>query len=680
MGEEPTMIIDKSDKTIVATGIQSEAFFSVKQENLSHLLGILRNQLYSDKIQAVIREYCTNAMDANIDAGVPNCPIQVSLPNSFSPIFKVRDFGKGLSEEQIYNVYISFGDSSKRNTNDQTGCLGLGSKSAFAYVDNFTLTSYHGGLKSVYSAFIDESEIGKITRLTCEPSDEPTGIEVAIAVKSGDYRQFSDKCYDVLKYFSPKPIILNDQSLQASIDTFDASPVLATDNWTIYKEIRWGYNRTNLRVLMGNVAYPINLDALGVGTQFASYIYSFRYMDIVIKAPIGAVKNNASREALDYNPKTQSWLFNALADFKEQVGAELSKQMESAKNMWEALLMYRNLSDKVGSSNILSYRGVRIDSCLVKLPNNVKARQVEKNRNNKFKWEEKIAIFPHPEARIFVDNGSVKRHELFGRIDSFGDLTENTYLLQFGSQAEVDEFFAKPLLEGCPWTDLNDAPYVKPTRKSNQVKSVYSDAYLFEPSSRWRNADYWKPCQIDIANGEGIYVVISHYTPVSSSISISGIEGLKKQLLKCGLDVPVYGVRGKTAQTLGAGWKSYETFTKDLFNDLTAKHGMENNWDYLTASIDTIIRELATDKFNDFVFPTCIQDVIDTIKYVHRLRWNDEMYLAQHLFDARTNSYESKLQPKIEQIFESYPMLRYVGWLHREHDVARVMDYINLVG
>lgn len=348
--------------------------------------------------------------------------------------------------------------------------------------------------------------------------------------------------------------------------------------------------------------------------------------------------------------------------------------------MWEALLMYRNLSDKVGSSNILSYRGVRIDSCLVKLPNNVKARQVEKNRNNKFKWEEKIAILPHPEARIFVDNGSVKRHELFGRIDSFGDLTENTYLLQFGSQAEVDEFFAKPLLEGCPWTDLNDAPYVKPTRKSNQVKSVYSDAYLFEPSSRWRNADYWKPCQIDIANGEGIYVVISHYTPVSSSISISGIEGLKKQLLKCGLDVPFYGVRGKTAQTLGAGWKSYETFTKDLFNDLTAKHGMENNWDYLTASIDTIIRELATDKFNDFAFPTCIQDVIDTIKYVHRLRWNDEMYLAQHLFDARTNSYESKLQPKIEQIFESYPMLRYVGWLHREHDVARVMDYINLVG
>lgn len=674
------MIIDKSDKTIVTTGIQSEAFFSVKQENLSHLLGILRNQLYSDKIQAVIREYCTNAMDANIDAGVPNCPIQVSLPNSFSPIFKVRDFGKGLSEEQIYNVYISFGDSSKRNTNDQTGCLGLGSKSAFAYVDNFTLTSYHGGLKSVYSAFIDESEIGKITRLTCEPSDEPTGIEVAIAVKSGDYRQFSDKCYDVLKYFSPKPIIHNDNSLQASIDMFDASPVLATDNWTIYSESRWGYNRTNLRVLMGNVAYPINLDALGIGTQFSSYIYSFRYMDIVIKAPIGAIKNNASREALDYNPKTKTWLFNALADFKEQVGAELSKQMESAQNMWEALLMYRNLSDKVGTSNILSYRGVRIDTAYVKLPNTLKARKVQKTRNSTFKWDEAVSIMPHPEARIFVDNGSVKRHELFARIASYGDLTENTYLLQFSSQTEVDEFFAKPLLEGCPWTDLKDAPYVKPTRKSNSVKSVYSDAYLFEPTSRYRNADYWKPCQIDIANGEGVYVEISHYIPVSNSISINGMESLKERLKKCGIDLPIYGVRAKTALTLGAGWKSYQTYTKELFNELTAKHGMEKNWDYVTASIDVIVRCFATSTFDDYEFPSTIQSVVDTIKYVHSLKWNNEMYVAQHLFEGYSNSYESKLKPEIEQIFEAYPMLRYVGHINRESDINRIKDYINLVG
>jgi hypothetical protein len=464
------------------------------------------------------------------------------------------------------------------------------------------------------------------------------------------------------------------------IDGFDTNPILATDNWTIYRDARLGYQRHSLKVVMGNVAYPVNLDALGVGLSYVSYINSFRYMEIAIKAPIGAVKNNASREALDYNPKTQSWLFNALADFKEQVGAELSKQMESAETMWDALMMYRNLSDKVGNDNILSYRGVRIDSNYIKLPNDVKARKVDKNRNNKFKWDEAISIVPHPEARIFVDNGSVKRHELFGRIESFGDLTEQTYLLQFECQAKVDEFFAKPFLQGCPWIDLNDAPYVKPSRKSTGVKSVFSEGYIFERSSGWRNADYWKPCQIDIANGEGIYIVISHFTPVSSELSISGVEEFVKHLRRCGIDQPIYGVRGKTSMTLGAGWTSYQDYRKGLFEELTAKHGLAKQWDVDTVCVHPLIREFCTEKFEGFVFPASIQDVVDTIQYTNLLKWNDEMTLARHLFEDRRGNHVSTLNIKCNEIFELYPMLKFAGWLFHHGEVKRVKDYINLVG
>jgi hypothetical protein len=577
-------------------------------------------------------------------------------------------------------VYISFGDSSKRNTNDQTGCLGLGSKSAFAYVDNFTLTSYHGGFKSVYSAFIDESEIGKITRLTCEPSDEPTGIEVAIAVKSGDYRQFSDKCFDVLRWFNPKPIIHNDNHLQQQIDQSDSNPVLATDKWVICKSNSTHWNRINLKVVMGNVAYPVNLDALGIGSQFRDYVLSFRYMDIILKAPIGAVKNNASREALDYNPKTQSWLFNALADFKMGVGAELSKQMASANTMWEALLLYRDLSDKVGTRNKLSYRGVEIDSPYITLPKIIKARKVCKNRNNNLKWDDASHILPVSNTRIFVDNGSVKRNELFGRIASYGDLNEQTYLLQFDSQASADEFFSKDILEGCPMIDLAEAPYVKPTRKSGAVKSVYSEAYQFKTQSGWRNADYWQPCQIDIANGGGIYVVISHYTPVSSTTCLSGIERLVKQLKQCGIDLPVYGVRGKTAQTLGAGWKSYETYRRELFDELTVKHGLKLKWDVSTTVIKHILRDFCSSKYENFEFPPVIKEVVDTLNYANNLWFNDEMHLASELFEVFRNNYESDLPSKVNKIFESYPMLDFVEHTFTQAQADKVKDYINLVG
>ena len=41
-----------------------ESFFKVSDKNVSHLFHILRNQLYSDKEAAVIREYVSNAVDA----------------------------------------------------------------------------------------------------------------------------------------------------------------------------------------------------------------------------------------------------------------------------------------------------------------------------------------------------------------------------------------------------------------------------------------------------------------------------------------------------------------------------------------------------------------------------------------------------------------------------------------
>lgn len=677
ISEEPIMITEKSDKSIVSFGIQSESFFNVKQENLAHIFSILRNQLYSDKILAVVREYCTNAMDANIDAGVPDCPIQVSLPNAFSPVFKVRDFGKGLSEEQVYNIFGSYGESTKRNTNEQTGCLGLGSKSAFSYVDSFTFTSYHGGMKTVYSAYIDETEIGKITRLTVEPSSELSGIEIVVNVKSGDYNTFHDRAFEVLRYFTPKPVIHNDNHLQSRIANYDATPILSGSNWVITKNTHGNY-ASRVRVSMGNVVYPVNLGNIGLGSIMAEYLQSFRYMEILLKAPIGAVKNSASREALEYNQKTNSWLFNAIADFREQVGEVLSQQMNSAKTMWDALLMYNELSNKVGQANVLNYRGQQIRQGYITVKS-CKARKVEQNRNKNFQWTEAIGIAPHSNARIFVDNGNISKHELFGRINSFGDLTEHTYLLQFDNAQMADDFFSRPELEGCPWIDLATANYVKPTRKQSGGKSVFSEAYEFVQSNSWRKADNWKPCQIDISNGTGIYVVISHFATVDSSLGVRQIETFKKLLADCGIDQPVYGVRGKTALTLGAGWKSYQQYQDELFKDLTAKHDLATRWDVQTATIPHVIQGFTNYAYDQYTMPDDIKAVVDAIRKSASTVWTDEYKLANHIFENRSHKYVSNLQPKVDAVMEKYPMFSFLTFISSESGASKVMGYIDLV-
>jgi hypothetical protein len=677
INEEPIMITEKSDKSIVSFGIQSESFFNVKQENLAHIFSILRNQLYSDKILAVVREYCTNAMDANIDAGVPDCPIQVSLPNAFSPVFKVRDFGKGLSEEQVYSIFGSYGESTKRNTNEQTGCLGLGSKSAFSYVDSFTFTSYHGGMKTVYSAYIDETEIGKITRLTVEPSSEPSGIEIVVNVKSGDYNTFHDRTFEVLRYFTPKPVIHNDNHLQGRIANYDATPILSGSNWVITKNTHGNY-ASRVRVSMGNVVYPVNLGNIGLGTIMSDYLQSFRYMEILLKAPIGAVKNSASREALEYNQKTNSWLFNAIADFREQVGNVLSEQMESAKTMWDALLMFNDLSNKVGKSNSLKYRGQTINQGYITIRSG-KCRKVEKNRNNNLQWENASHIKPHSEARIFIDKGNVSRQELFGRINSYGDLTTETYLLQFDSPTLADAFLAQPELEGCPCIDLASANYVKPNRKQSVGKSVFSEAYQFVCTNSWRKADNWSPCQIDMSNGSGIYVVISHFATVDSSLCTRQIESFKRLLADCGIDQPVYGVRAKTALTLGAGWKSYQQYQDELFQDFTVKHDLATRWDVQTATIPHVIHGFTNHAYDQYTMPDDIKEVVDAIRKSASIQWTDEFKLVNHIYENRSHKYVSSLQPKIDAVMEKYPMFTFLNYVSSESGASKVMDYINLV-
>ena len=173
------MKTDVSSTIVHSEGFQSESFFSIKQDNLAHIFGILRNQLYSNKPLAVIREYCTNAFDAHVDAGKADEPIIVNVPTHISPTLIIRDNGNGLTTEQVYQIFASYGESTKRGTNDQVGMLGLGSKSAFCYVDSFTVTSFNNGVKSVYNAYIDTTQIGKISLTHTEPTNE-TGLEIKI--------------------------------------------------------------------------------------------------------------------------------------------------------------------------------------------------------------------------------------------------------------------------------------------------------------------------------------------------------------------------------------------------------------------------------------------------------------------------------------------------------------------
>lgn len=62
---------------------------------------ILSSSLYANKIRAIIRELSCNAFDSHVAAGKQDVPFYVHFPTYLEPYFYVRDFGIGLTHDQV---------------------------------------------------------------------------------------------------------------------------------------------------------------------------------------------------------------------------------------------------------------------------------------------------------------------------------------------------------------------------------------------------------------------------------------------------------------------------------------------------------------------------------------------------------------------------------------------------
>lgn len=337
-------------------GSFTESKFGIaSSEDLVYIFDILRNKLYSDKPLAVVREYTTNAADANTEAGLPDEPIVITAPSTMSPAFKVRDFGAGLSEDDVRNIYCMYGRSTKRNSNAFTGQLGLGSKSGFSYGDSFTVTSYHNGKKSVYSAYIDESKLGAVAKIYEEDSNERSGVEISIPVNAKDVQVFKMKIESIIKYFRVKPIV------KGNVENKPIERLFEGSNWLIQRQSD-SYGSKQAVAVMGNIGYPID----------ASQVYPSEYVNYwttksdglkmllgttVIYFDIGDLSIAASREELEYNQPTIEAIKKAASKAWKEFYTNLSNELNRCEDGFQARGFLWKLSKASSNSwgNIASH-------------------------------------------------------------------------------------------------------------------------------------------------------------------------------------------------------------------------------------------------------------------------------------------------------------------------------------
>jgi hypothetical protein len=296
--------------------------------NSAKAFSILSSGLYANKIRAIIRELSCNAVDSHAAAGKRDTPFDVHLPNQLEPHFSIRDYGTGLSHEQVTQIYTTYFESTKTASNEFIGALGLGSKSPFSYTDNFTVTAIQNGKKGIYSAFINGEGVPSIALMMQEDTDEPAGVEVKFSVNDYyDFGKFRNEAESVYTHFALRPIVTGCAGFEFDDVLYETRDIVPGVHST--QQGRYSV------AVMGNISYPIDVPQ---GSTVLGELANLLHCGLEMHFNIGELDFQASREGLSYIPQTVTAIKSKLEQVNEALVGVLATEADAIDNLWERAL------------------------------------------------------------------------------------------------------------------------------------------------------------------------------------------------------------------------------------------------------------------------------------------------------------------------------------------------------
>lgn len=656
---------------------------------------ILSDGLYSDKITAVIRELSCNAYDSHVASGKVDTPFEIHLPSDDEQWFSVTDFGTGISDADITNIYTRYFASTKTSSNEFVGQLGLGSKSPFSLVRDFEVKSRHGGTERTYRMYFDATDTPRVEFLYEGPANE-SGLTVKFAVPSySDRRRFAERADAVLGWFRTTPNITGNL-----VRINKVVNKMTTDGWFIRNRQNYGYNGPI--ALMGNVAYPIDHESIEGIDEVTSAMLE---MPLVIQFNIGDLEVSASRETLGYDKRTIANLVSRSATVLDEIRKHYAAQVAACETEWKAREKYDTILGydaphtwqlkKIFSDYDIIWNGVKIDGYnkRVNLKNFYDANGHGYRAHVGHSGKGVLTRISYEDLEKHTQPCNAKNTVVFNNVDR-GGLTRIKHWLR--SEIADMRITIYDLPDNGTWETLRAElghPEVRwsdsmpvPPRKASAGRSTMMEW----KGSSW-NKHAWENVDLDMDEG-GYWIDTMNKAPVDHMGRNIALGDLYKEAVAMGF-IPngskIYAPKGKMRQKIGGmeDWINVVDLIQAEANKIVSQHSSDitataSSWEDQAYRHRKLLHHDWKLRERDSTMATFMTFANEMVTRVHdesltKLR-KAQRIAAQVGISISPGTADPRIEEMVGMIKHRYPMLFAVSdsaW----HQGNMINDYVNMV-
>ena len=510
-----------------------------KTGDTAFIVDMFADKVYSHKERAVIREMACNAHDSHIMAGTEDVPFDVHIPTRLEPYFSLRDYGTGLSDEEVRDHYAGIGISTKRDNQNVIGCYGIGTLSPYSLADSFTVKSYKNGVCRTYSCYRNDQRVPVVSLLTECETDEPNGIEVNVSVEGKVY-EFGVEAVYVFKFWEGTLPNINDKYIVEKCEDARKGYAFEGDDYGLKNT--WG----DVFAVMGNIAYTIPRDL----DEFRCEGY--------LKFELGELSFDTGRENLAMDTKTKEALKAKFAAVKEALTADAIAQIEALPTAWDQAVLANELNKgdlgRKIKADLQEYSPDGTTEEMTYFSGYARSHGgIDKGLTQKIPIGSHVVYYaskPRFQSRI-------KQH--------LKDQFHQTTLVLLTTQQIAETGVPADLIN-----DLEDLPKVYSSRSGGSGTVDKCKVYTIRDGyDSYQNRKNWVEAEVDLKDGEErVYVEINRFEVVgqkwftnTTSQIRSSIDNLKAHIG----DVKVYGIKSVLLKSKGfknGNWISLDEYLK----------------------------------------------------------------------------------------------------------------------